>query len=227
MPNIAQIFRPAPEGTCPVLIQLVPGEEYSALGTQSPQLFSQAPQELTTVCPQVSHPTWLESWGRAEEICVGFLHSSLGFSLLFFSQHQKSSSTFHVSLGRTWHRYHRARPAGEQLCCEEQRHEPAATGRPGGAHQCPIYLEDVEDSAHVPFCLHGSRSAGIRPWARQSVTCPLCRQPFHLSCARGQQMATKSTRSPHTTTATAPGPEGRPSAQLAVKLHWQSTMAEH
>lgn len=111
---------------------------------------------------------------------MGFLHNSLGFSLLFFSQHQKSSSTFHVSLGRTRHRYHRARPAGEQLCCEGQRHEPAATGRPGGAHQCPIYLEDVEDSAYVPFCLHGSRSAGIQPWARQSAMCRLCRQPFHL-----------------------------------------------
>lgn len=94
------------------------------------------------------------------------------------------------------------------------------------SHQCPLSLEDVEHSACVLFCFHGFCSACIQHWARQSAMCPLCRQLFQLSCAWCQQPATlKSTWSllhiPYSTTATAPGPEGRHSAQL------EAAPAEH
>lgn len=224
VPNITQIFWPPPEGMRPVLIQLLSGEEHSALGAWRLQLSSHVPLTTHRSLPHASRPRRLESWGIAEEIHVGFPHSSLGFTLLLFSQHQKSSSTLHVSLGRTWH----WAPVSQTCRSKEQHHEPGATGRPGGAHQCPLSLEDVEDSACVPFCLHRLCFACIQHWARQSGMCPLCR---HLcscsscSCAQCQHSATvKSTRSPHTTPSTAPGPEESPVP--CWKLHWQSTSAE-
>lgn len=44
-----------------MLIQLVPGEEHGALGARSLQLFSQAPQELTTVCTKCLIPRGLKA----------------------------------------------------------------------------------------------------------------------------------------------------------------------
>lgn len=225
MPNIAQIFWPPPEGTRPVLIQLVSGEEHGALGAWRLQLSPHVPPTALHSLPQASCLRGLESWGIAEEIHLGVLHSSLGFYLLLFSQHQKSSSTLHVSLGRTWH----WAPLSQTCRSKEQQHEAGATGRPGGAHQCPLSLEDVKDSACVPFCLHGLCSACIQHWARQSAMCSLCRQLFQLLvCSVPADGHSKEYTVPSHDPCHSTRPRGEPqcpAGSCTGRAHWQSAAA--
>ena len=102
---------------------------------------------------------------------------------------QTSSSTLHVSLGRTASRAEEAMAESGSAARAGGVSQPPQAGPAEAAadSQCPICLGDIKKAAYVAFCLHCFCFACIRQWARRTAACPVCRQPFEqlLHSVRG------------------------------------------